>query len=139
MGLITAASGVPVGAVGGEEELGLGGWMMHVSPGRASGEMAPFLGSPPRMQIGTELRRFHTCGAKDLGRSLSLCVLGCSRPVGEAPAFPLPCCLFHLFALPLGDPKSPLQSTQGVNRHQDEGHEPPLGSCQGKVWRSFLS
>jgi len=83
--------------------------MEHVSPSRASGETAAFPRSAPRMQTGAELRGFHTCRAKGLGRSWSLCVPGCSVPVCEALASALPCCLSHPFALSLGDSKSPLQ------------------------------
>lgn len=98
--------------------------------------MAPFSGSPLRVQTGAELKGFHTCRAKDSGRSSSCCVPGCRMPVAEDPAFLLPCCLFDPFTSPFGDPKSPLlcQPTQRVQRHQDEGHNHLLVSRE-----AFLS
>lgn len=76
-----------------------------------------FPGSPLRMQIGAELRGFHTCRVKGLGRSSSFCVPGCSMPAGEAAAFPLPfssLCLASWFTPRIQSNHSPPRGSRDI-------------------------
>lgn len=136
MGLITTASG-SLWVLW--EEKRSSGWVLDEPPSSASGDTAPFPGSPLRVQTGAELKGFHTYRAKDSGRSSSCCVPGCRMPAAGDPAFLLPCCLFDPFASPFGDPKSLLlcQPTQRAQRHQDEGHNHALVSREEQGGFSF--